>query len=310
MPPAATLAVLAALAIDRAVGEPTDRWHPVAWFGRLVAPVDREWRHPRVVGALAALALPLVAAGAVGGTVLLAASAHVAAGTVVATLALFATTSLRSLVDTASEVAALTETDLDAAREDLLALAGRDASELSAGEVRSAAVESCAENLADGLVAPLGAFAVLAGLVGAGGAGLPLALGAAAAAAAWVKAVNTLDSMLGYREKAVGTASARLDDVVMWIPARASALLLAVAAGAPRALAAARPLARRPASPNSGWPMATLAVSLGVRLAKPGAYDLDAGQGFPSVAESERGVRTVARAGVLATVLAGVVAWP
>jgi adenosylcobinamide-phosphate synthase len=310
MPPAATLAVLAALALDRAVGEPANRWHPVAWFGRLVAPVDRAWRRPRIVGLLAALALPLVAAAAVGGTVLLATTAHVTAGTAVAALALFATTSLRSLVGTARDVARATATDLDSAREDLLALAGRDASALSAGEVRSAAVESCAENLADGLVAPLGAFAVVAGTAGALGAGLPLALAGATAAAAWVKAVNTLDSMLGYRARAVGTASARLDDLSMWIPARASALLLAVAAGAPRALAAARPLARRPASPNSGWPMATLAVSLGVRLAKPGAYDLDAGKGFPSVAESERGVRTVARAGVLATVLAGVVAWP
>jgi len=131
---------------------------------------------------------------------------------------------------------------------------------------------------------------------------VPLALGAAGAA--WVKAVNTCDSMLGYRTKPVGWAAARLDDATVYLPARASAGLLAVAAGDPGAVARARPLARRPASPNSGWPMATLAAALGVRLAKPGHYDLDAGPSLPSVADAERGVAVVERAGWLAIGLA------
>jgi adenosylcobinamide-phosphate synthase len=221
------------------------------------------------------------------------------AAVLLAGLVLFSTTSLRMLLESAREVVALTETDLDAARVDLRALAGRDASELSAAEVRSAAVESLAENLADGLVAPLVGFAVLA----------PFSLPLAAAGATWVKAVNTLDSMLGYRSKPVGWAPARLDDAVMWLPARLSALLLALAAGAPRAVLYAREDARVPSSPNSGWPMATLAVALDVRLEKSGHYRLNAGNRLPTTDDAERGVRIVAGAGLLAVVLAGVVAW-
>jgi adenosylcobinamide-phosphate synthase len=202
------------------------------------------------------------------------------------------------LVSAAREVVAASETDLDAARESLLALAGRDASALSAGELRSAAVESAAENLADGLVAPLLAFAL--------GAQLSLALGVAAAA--WVKGVNTLDSMLGYRSKPVGWASARLDDAVMWLPARLSALLVALARPAPRSLAAARRWARTPPSPNSGWPMATLAVALDVELTKPGVYTLNPDAELPTPDRATTGVRTVAVAGVLAFALAAVAA--
>jgi len=309
MPPAATAAVALAAALDLLVGEPPERLHPVAWFGRAVAPLDRAWSRPGAVGALAALALPLLAAGLVAGAVAAADRASPLAGSVLAGVALWTTTSLRMLLGVAREVIDLTERDLPAARERLRALAGRDADALSAPQVRSAAVESAAENLADGLVAPLGAFAVAAAAAGVAGAGPAAALALAAAAAAWVKAVNTLDSMLGYRSKPVGAASARLDDLAMWLPARASAGLLAAVALAPGALRRARAPAAEPASPNSGWPMATLAATLGVRLEKPGAYDLRLGAAPPTTAEAERGVATVGRAGLLAVALAGVVAW-
>jgi adenosylcobinamide-phosphate synthase len=308
VPLTAAGAVALALALDLLVGEPRDAFHPVAWFGRLVGRVDREWRRPRLVGTLAALVLPLAAALVVGLVVAGAVTVHPIAGVVLAGLALFVTTSLRSLLGTADRVIGLTEDDLPAAREALLALAGRDASNLSAGQVRSAATESAAENLADGLVAPLGAFVVLAALTSI--AGRPgLALPAAAAGAAWVKGVNTLDSMLGYHHKAVGGPSARLDDLVMWLPARASAVLIAVAALAPGSLVRAREWARAPPSPNSGWPMATLAVAIDARLQKPGVYDLHPDAALPSVADARRGVRIVGVAGVVSYVLAGVIAW-
>ena len=308
MPLTAVGAVALALALDVAVGEPRDAFHPVAWFGRLVGRVDHEWRRPGLAGAFAALTLPLAAALIVGVAVAVAVAVHPIAGVVLAGLALFVTTSLRSLLGTADRVIGLTEDDLPAAQEALLALAGRDAGNLSAGQVRSAATESAAENLADGLVAPLGAFAVL--VVGASLASRPaLALPLAAAGAAWVKGVNTLDSMLGYQHKAVGGPSARLDDLVMWLPARASAVLIAVAALAPGSLVRARQWARAPPSPNSGWPMATLAVAVDARLQKPGVYDLDPDAALPSVADARRGVRIVGVAGLLAYVLAGVIAW-
>lgn len=292
--------VALAAAGDRLVAEPPVRLHPVAWLGRALGPLDREWRHPRLAGAVTALLVPLLAAAAVAAVVALGGRIDPLVGAVVAGLACFVSTSRRMLVDEARAVVAASETDLPAARERLRSLAGRDATDLSAGEVRSAAVESVAENLSDGLVAPLAGFALLA----------PVSLPAAAGAAAWIKAVNTLDSTFGYRSVPMGWAPARLDDFVMFLPARASAVVLAVAAGRPGALRRARPLARRPASPNAGWPMATLAVALGVRLTKPGTYDLDAGAALPTPADAARGVAVVSRAGWLAfgLALAGVLA--
>jgi adenosylcobinamide-phosphate synthase len=288
--PLAAGSVALAAAGDRLVAEPPARYHPVAWLGRALGPLDRPWHHPRLAGAATALLVPLLAAGVVSAVVELGSRIDPLVGAAVAGLALFVTTSRRMLVDEARAVVAASEADLPAARERLRSLAGRDATALSAAEVRSAAVESAAENLSDGLVAPLLGFAVL----------VPLSLPAAAGAAAWIKAVNTLDSTFGYCSVPMGWAPARLDDVVMFLPARASAVCLAVAAGRPGALRRARSLARRPASPNAGWPMATLAVALDVRLTKPGAYDIPAGDALPTPADATRGVAVVSRAGWLA----------
>ncbi|WP_380678605.1 adenosylcobinamide-phosphate synthase CbiB [Salinigranum sp. GCM10025319] len=297
MPVTATAAIGLAALGDRLVAEPPARLHPVALFGRLVAPVDRALPAPRLVGVGVAVGLPLGAGGLVFGLVRLVRFSPALAA-LVAGLVLFSTTSLRLLTDEAHRVVVLSTDDLPAARTALRSLAGRDASTLSDAEVRSAAVESLGENLADGLVAPLSAFALVA----------PISLAGAAAAAAWVKAVNTLDSMLGYPDKPHGTASARLDDLTMWLPARLTALLLAVVALDPGALSRARWQASNPPSPNSGWPMATLAAALGVSLEKPGVYALDFGSP-PSVEDARRAEVLVTRAGLLAFALAGVVAW-
>jgi len=325
---AAGLAVCVAVALDAALGEPPGRVHPVALFGNAVAPVDREWRRPDAVGVVVAVALPLAAAVAVGGTVALAAGVGPRPGGVpvvgvaAAGVALWVTVSRRMLVAVAAETVALTETDPEAARERVVALVGRDPDDLSPADLRSAAVESAAENLADGVVAPLCWFVAgaTAGVAAAGIVPVPtaaFALGGGSAAAAWAKGVNTLDSMLGYRSKPVGRASARLDDAVMYAPARVSAVCLAAAARSPGALRRARPLAREPASPNSGWPMATAAVALGVRLEKRGAYVLDGGPEPPTPATARAGVRLVGTAGGVAAAvgvgwllaLAGVTAW-
>lgn len=299
MPPVAAGAVALAAVLDLAVREPPRRVHPVALLGRLIGPFDRDWAHPVLVGVLVALALPAVAALVAGGLTLAAVSVHPFAGGALAGIVLFATTSRRMLLDVARSVVDGSETDLPAAREELCTLAGRDASTLSAGEVRSAAVESAAENLADGLVGPLLVFAFFA----------PLSLPLAAAGAAWVKGVNTIDSMLGYREKPVGTAGARLDDLVMWVPARLAALLIALASRRPSSVSTARRWSGRPASPNSGLPMATLAAAVDVRLEKPGAYVLNPEAALPSVERADRGADVVRLASGLAFLGAGVVAW-
>ena len=301
-------AVGGAALLDLAVGEPPERVHPVALFGRAVAPLDRSWAHPRAVGALAAATLPLAAALLVAGAVALAAAWSPVAGAVLAALALFVSTSLRRLLAVARDVAAAVDDDAEAARERLRALAGRDASTLSPGQIRSAVVESVTENLADGLVAPLLAFVSLGAIAGrvapasAGAAAWSLA--AAAGGAAWVKAVNTMDSMLGYRSKPVGWAPARLDDAVMWAPARASAALLAAACLAPGSLFRAASDREAVPSPNSGWPMGTAAAALGVRLEKPGAYVLGVDASLPTAADVARAIRLTAVAGLLAYALA------
>ncbi|WP_424014259.1 CobD/CbiB family cobalamin biosynthesis protein [Halorubrum xinjiangense] len=321
--------LLLAVALDLAFAEPPRRVHPVALFGSVVGTFDREWARPGLVGVAVAVALPLAAAAVCGGGVWLAAEYGPQVGDVpilavaVAAGVLFSTASLRMLLDVTSDVVAETETDPDAARESVRALVGRDPANLSPADLRSAAVESAAENLADGFVAPLGWFVAgatvavaLAAVTGISpDAGTALAAGIAAAA--WVKAVNTLDSMLGYRSKPVGRASARLDDAVMFLPARAAACCLAVAARSPGSLRRARPLARKPASPNSGWPMATAAVALGVRLEKPGAYALAGGPEPPTPGVARDAVRLVGAAGGVAVAaaagwllaLTGVIAW-
>lgn len=292
--------------LDRAVGEPPARLHPVVWFGRAVAVLDRSWSNPNAVGALGAIGLPLAAAAAVWAAVAGASAIYPVFGGVVGVYVLFSSTSLRFLVETAREVIALSETDLPRARDELLALAGREASELSAGHVRSAAAESAAENLADGLVAPLVAFG-LAALV-AGAAGMS-ALPAAAAAAAWVKAVNTMDSMVGYRSNPVGWGPARLDDLVMWLPARVTAICLSAAAASPDPLLSGRRWAQQPPSPNAGWPMSTVAAALQIKLEKPGVYVLNPVASLPSVGEATRAVGLTERAGWLAVGLTGVVVY-
>ncbi|WP_228434447.1 adenosylcobinamide-phosphate synthase CbiB [Natrarchaeobaculum aegyptiacum] len=295
---AALAAIALAFALDRLVGEPPTAWHPVAWFGRLVGALDHEWtdstRSQRLVGVAVALLAPLVPAGAAAGVVFAGLSIHLFVGVALAGLVLFFSISLRSLLELTTTVLEATDGDLETAREEIRGLVGRDVSALSPAQLRSGALESAAENLADGLVAGLLAFALLA----------PVSLPLAAAGAAWVKGVNTLDSMLGYPSKPIGTASARLDDLVMWLPARVSALALALAVGRPLAPWRVRRWARTPASPNSGWPMATLAAVLEVRLEKRGAYDLNTDADFPTLADGERAVRLVGIAAIVAVVLA------
>jgi len=149
---------------------------------------------------------------------------------------------------------------LSAARKQLARLVSRDTAKLDATAVREAGIETLAENLNDSVVAPLFWFAV---------AGLP--------GAALYRFANTADAMWGYRGRWewAGKWAARADDVLSWFPARLTALALLGARW--ELLAPLLREARRTASPNSGWPMAAMALRLKVRLGKPGVYILNAG---------------------------------
>ena len=171
----------------------------------------------------------------------------------------------RSLHDHVAEVAtALERRGIEAGREAVSRIVGRDTSELDEAAIGRAAIESLAENFSDGVVAPL-FWMVVAGLPGA----------------AAYKAVNTADSMIGHkseRHHAFGWASARLDDLVNLPASRLAALWITLAAAfragcsVDGAIAAVRRDARHHRSPNAGWPESAMAGALGIRLAGPRVY--------------------------------------
>lgn len=297
----ATLAIGIAVLLEVAVGELPGRSHPVAALGTVIEFLDRSWATPRLAGVGVALSLPLAAAllAAVPVRALETVSQYLAAG--LAGLILFTAISLRMLLGLAGDVIAASETDRGAARDLVIGLVGRDTGELSGAELRSAAVESLAENFSDGFLAPLSAFVALSFV----------SIPAAAAGAAFIKGANTMDSMLGYPGP-FGWGSARLDDLVMFVPARLSAPFLALGAGDPDAPLRARRYVHNPASPNAGWPMGTLAAALNVRLEKPGVYTLNGVASHPTVPDGRDAIDAIRRAAVLvyaSAALVGVVRW-
>jgi adenosylcobinamide-phosphate synthase len=263
-----------ALALDLAAGEPPNRWHPVAWIGRWLG-----WLFPMAPGRSAGALLAWGTGVVIGTTALVWVAASVIhaafeplglAGAVLEAAVLKGALSLRGLADAAQRVGRLlVEGDLGAARTAVgLHLVSRDTTELDAAGVASATVESVAENLTDGVVAPV-LFYLAFGLPGA-----------------WAyRVVNTADAMVGYRAGAhehLGKAAARLDDLANLVPARIAGLALVAGAALVRADArgAFRTMCRehaRTASPNAGWTMAAMAGALGVTLEKRGHYRLGEG---------------------------------
>ena len=285
-----------ALAIDRWLGEPAARWHPVVWMGRYLGWIGSRMA-PRAADAKPR-DLPLFLAGALAwgagatlvGALALALQASAAqwlpgwAAAVVLALALKPLFAWRMLRAEVLAVEAALAVSLEAGRAQLARLVSRDVCALGEREVRESAIESLAENLNDSLVAPLFWFVLL---------GLP--------GAAVYRFANTADAMWGYRGERngrdwtwFGKWAARADDLLSWPPARLTVLLLALAAWRwPVGLARE---ARRTPSPNSGWPMAAMALLLGVRLAKPGVYALNAEGRQADAADTQQAARWGGRA--------------
>jgi len=263
-----------ALAIDRWLGEPPARWHPVVWMGRYL-----DWVGQRIAPAVGTPVRKLAgfAGGGigwcVGAALVLAVACAVASGAsrlpswaaiLLIGLALKPLLAWRMLRDEVLAVEAALGRSLDDGRTQLARLVSRDVRMLSAVEVRESAIESLAENLNDSLVAPLFWFVLL---------GLP--------GAAVYRFANTADAMWGYRGERggrdwewAGKWAARVDDVLSWIPARITAALLLL--GSPVRFGSCRREAERTPSPNGGWPMGAMALRVGVKLSKPGVYVLNA----------------------------------
>jgi adenosylcobinamide-phosphate synthase len=278
-----------ALAIDWLLGDPPNRFHPVAWMGRAIGSAERFSLRGGRLGAL------------ISGLLIAASGARVVAGLGVRLEELFSrlptpagllleagvlktTFSLRGLADAAGQVrVALADGDLPEARRLLFwHLVSRETDDLDEAQVAAATIESVAENTSDGVVAPLLYYAI---------GGLPAAVA--------YRFLNTVDSMLGYRDERyewLGKGPARLDDAASFVPSRLTAALLVLAAmvGAgdgPRAWRVLRREGSHTESPNAGRPMAAMAGALGVELEKVGHYRLGEGLPRPVPEDIARAVR-------------------
>lgn len=259
----------AALALDLVLGDP--RWmpHPVRAIGMLIERGEQllrtgDARRDLVRGAILAASVVAVSVVVAWAIVAFANWIHPLMGALAAIVIAWTALALRGLDQAAGAVEdALAAGDDAAARRGLPALVGRDADVLDRAGMAQACIESVAENASDGVIAPL----------------LYLFAGGPAAAIAY-KAINTLDSMIGYRDERYlyfGRVGARLDDIANWIPARLTAICIAIAAQliAGRAHEAAVTVisdARSHASPNAGYPEAAMAGALGVRLGGAAIY--------------------------------------
>ena len=272
------IALLLGWTLDLILGDPARLPHPVVWFGRMIAWGEHRLNHgphPMAKGAVLAVSLIVMVFGlwwlvrrlTPNPWVLLALDA------VVVFYCLAGTTLIREV----REVFLALDRSLDEGRRQVARIVGRDTSQLTAQEVRTAALETLAENLSDGVIAPLFWFALL---------GTPGMLA--------YKMVNTLDSMIGYRTeryRQFGCWAARIDDVANYLPARLTALLMVLASGRLRLLGFVWRNGRRHASPNSGYPEAALAGILDCRFGGPHYYF---GELFdkPYIGENDRPLTT------------------
>ncbi|OAN79092.1 cobalamin biosynthesis protein CobD [Jannaschia sp. EhC01] len=244
--------------LDALLGEPRWLWsrapHPIVVMGRLIGWCDRAFNRGarRVNGVLIMAALGLGALGL--GWIIAALPLGWLWQILIAAILL----AQKSLVQHVAAVADGLRRSLDDGKREVAMIVGRDTGPLDEAAVARAAIESAAENMSDGVVAPAFWFLV---------AGLPGLL--------LYKITNTADSMIGHRtprHEAFGWAAARFDDVLNYIPARLTALLIALTRG-PAVLRCAYRDGPKHRSVNAGWPEAAMASALGLSLSGPRAYD-------------------------------------
>jgi adenosylcobinamide-phosphate synthase len=260
----------AAFSLDMLVGDPRFLPHPVRWMGRAIELCEprfrRLFKNELLAGTLFAAFLIIGCWSLTALATQLAHRIHPVLGYGLEIVLIFFCLSARSLAAAAMHIHRLLKRGrVDAARFELSMIVGRDVDQYHAGDIARAAVETVAENYVDGVLSPL-FFAVL------GGAPLAMAY----------KMVNTLDSMVGYknpRYRHFGRAAARMDDTANFIPARLSVVIIALAAGllsgsktAGSAMRTAWREGARHSSPNAGYPEAAFAGALAVKLNGPNYY--------------------------------------
>lgn len=251
------LPLLVGWLLDLLLGDP--RWmpHPVVGFGKMIAFGERHLNkgsHRKLKGALMSIVLISLTFAVTWFICSLLTSYFILLTSILIFFCLAGTTLIREV----REVFRAVDRSLEEGRTQVARIVGRETSQLSAQEIRTAALETLAENLSDGVVAPLFWLAV---------GGVP--------AMVTYKMVNTLDSMIGYRTERYrnfGCIAARIDDVANFLPARLTALLMVICAGKPQLAGFVLRYGRMHASPNSGYPEAALAGILNCRFGGPHRY--------------------------------------
>jgi len=284
----AIVSLLVGWLLDLLFGDPARLPHPVVWFGKTIAFFEHrlnKGNHRQLKGALVAVGLIVFVYAATylirHYIYLLPSITGRGWGWVFDSIIIFYCLAGTTLIREVREVFRAVDRSLEEGRKQVARIVGRDTSELSAQEVRTAALETLAENLSDGVIAPLFWFAII---------GVPGMMA--------YKMVNTLDSMIGYRTERYrdfGCWAAHIDDIANYIPARLTSLLMAL----PHAILNfqfsifnfVRKNGRHHASPNSGYPEAALAGILNCRFGGPHYYF---GQLFPKpyIGKNERPLTT------------------
>lgn len=264
--------------LDFIFGDPSRLPHPIVWFGKMISWGEHRLNkgsHRMAKGAVMAIVLILMVFFVVWGLKRI--IPNMVLWLILDTIIIFYCLAGTTLIREVREVFLALDRSLDEGRQQVARIVGRDTSQLSAQEVRTAALETLAENLSDGVIAPLFWFALM---------GTPCMLA--------YKMVNTLDSMIGYRTeryKDFGCWAAHIDDVANYIPARLTALLMVIASGKLSLLKFVWKNGRKHASPNSGYPEAALAGILNCRFGGPHYYF---GELFdkPFIGENDRELTT------------------
>ena len=246
---------------DLLFGDPVRFPHPIVWFGKLISFCEHRLnhgRHRKLKGALMGIGLVLLIYGLTFYLLRLCGSLHISVKVAVEAVLIFYCLAGTTLIREVREVFRAVDRSLEEGRVQVGRIVGRDTSELSAQEIRTAALETLAENLSDGVIAPLFWYALL---------GVPGMMA--------YKMVNTLDSMVGYHSERYlqfGCIPARVDDVANYIPARLTALLMILVAGRLDLWKFVWKYGPQHASPNSGYPESALAGILNCRFGGPHYY--------------------------------------
>jgi len=256
------VSVVLAYLLDQLIGDPVLLPHPIVYFGRLIAWFEKRWNNNSMrllKGAVISTVLISSVFLFFYGLIYISESISVYLVWIITFIFFFYGLANRTLINEGRQVFRVLERDgIEAGRKQLSRIVGRDTSELSAQQIRKATLETMAENLSDGVVAPIFWFTVL---------GVPGMMA--------YKMINTLDSMIGYKNERFllyGRVAAYIDDVANYVPARITALFMVVLTFSVKGLHYIFKYGNKHSSPNAGYPEAALAGLLNVQFGGPNFY--------------------------------------